>query len=125
MMTVLQTLILWLLAAVFIVAGVAHFTFLRRDFARIVPPIFPYKDSIVLLTGLLEILGGVALLLPQTTRWAGIALIVYLIAVFPANLYGARHRIPIRGYPHPSVAVRLPFQIVLIVLLWWVTQTPR
>ncbi|MCC6897033.1 MAG: DoxX family protein [Anaerolineae bacterium] len=123
-MTTVQTLVLWLLAAVFIVAGVAHFTFLRRDFARIVPPILPYKDAIVLFTGLLEILGGVGLLLPQTTRWAGIALILYLIAVFPANIYGARHRIPIRGYPHPSVAVRLPFQIILIALLWWVSQTP-
>lgn len=123
-MTTIQTLVLWLLAAVFIVAGIAHFTFLRRDFARIIPPIIPYKDALVLLTGLLEILGGIGLLLPQTVRWAGIALILYLIAVFPANIYGARHRIPIRRYPHPSVATRLPFQIILIVLLWWATQVP-
>lgn len=122
MLSNVQTIVLWLLALVFIVAGVAHFTFLRRDFARIVPPIFPYKDAIVLITGVLEILGGVGLLIPQTTRPAGIALILYLIAIFPANIYGARHRIPIRGYPHPSVAARLPFQILLIILLWWVTQ---
>lgn len=77
----------------------------------------------MLFTGVLEILGGVGLLIPQTTRWAAIALILYLIAIFPANIYGARHRIPIRGYPHPSIAVRLPFQILLIILLWWVTQT--
>lgn len=121
-MSTIQDIILWLLAALFIIAGIAHFTFLRRDFAQIVPPIFPYKDGIVLLTGVLEILGGLGLLIPQTTRWAGIALILYLIAIFPANIYGARHRIPIRGYPHPSIAVRLPFQILLIILLWWVTQ---
>ena len=122
MLTTVQVIVLWLLAALFIVAGIAHFTFLRKDFAQIVPPIFPYKDAIVLFTGVLEILGGVGLLIPQTTRWTGIALILYLIAVFPANMYGAQNHIPVLGKPHPSVWIRLPFQILLIVLLWWVTQ---
>ena len=114
-----QAVVLWLLAATFIIAGIAHFTFLRKDFAQIVPPIFPNIDAIVLFTGLLEILGGLGLVIPQTSRWAGVALILYLIAVFPANIYGAHHHIPVLGRPHPSVRVRLPFQILLIVLLWW------
>ncbi len=117
-----QVIVLWLLAALFIVAGIAHFTFLRKDFAQIVPPIFPCKDAIVLFTGVLEILGGLGLLISQTSRWAGIALIIYLIAVFPANIYGAQNSIPILGKPHPPLWIRLPFQILLIALLWWVTQ---
>ena len=119
MVAVIQSIVLWLLALLFIVAGIAHFTFLRKDFAAIVPPILPYKDGIVLFTGLLEILGGIGLLIPQTSRWAAMALILYLIAVFPANIYGAQNRVPILGKTHPSVWVRLPFQILLILLLWW------
>ncbi len=122
MLSAPQVIVLWLLAILFIVAGIAHFTFLRKDFAQIVPPIFPYKDAIVLLTGVLEILGGIGLLVPQTSRITGLALILYLIAVFPANMYGAQNQIPVLGKPHPSVWVRLPFQILLIVLIWWVTQ---
>ncbi len=122
MLSTPQIIVLWILAALFIVAGIAHFTFLRRDFAQIVPPIIPYKDFIVLFTGFLEILGGIGLLIPQIRYWTSIALILYLIAVFPANIYGAQNRVPILGKTHPSVWVRFPFQILLIVLLWWVTQ---
>ncbi|MEP6987815.1 MAG: DoxX family protein [Chloroflexota bacterium] len=121
MLTNVQTVVLWLLAATFIIAGIAHFTFLRKDFAQIVPPIFPNKDGIVIFTGILELLGGIGLLIPQLSRWAAIALILYLIAVFPANIYGARQHVPILGKPHPSVMVRLPFQSLLIFLLWWTT----
>jgi len=117
--TIAKVIVLWLLAVLFIVAGVAHFTFLRKDFAQIVPPIFPNPYGIVLFTGFLEILGGIGLLIPQTRYWTGIALILYLIAVFPANIYGAQNRIPILGKSHPSIRVRLPFQILLIVLIWW------
>jgi len=122
MLSIVRIAVVWLLATTFIIAGIAHFTFLRKDFAQIVPPILPNKDGIVLFTGLLEILGGVGLLIPQVSRWVGIALIFYLIAVFPANIYGARHQIRILGKPHPSIAIRLPFQILLIILLWWSTN---
>ncbi|MBI1279387.1 MAG: DoxX family membrane protein [Anaerolineaceae bacterium] len=122
MLTIGQVIVIWLLAALFIVAGIAHFTFLRHDFAQIVPPLFPHKDDIVLFTGVLEILGGLGLIIPLTSRWAGIALILYLIAVFPANIYGARNHVLVLGRPHPPVWIRLPFQALLIILLWWVTQ---
>lgn len=122
MLSTPQIIVLWLLAALFIVAGVAHFTFLRKDFAQIVPPIFPNKDGIVLFTGILEILGGIGLLIPPISYWVGIALILYLVAVFPANIYGARNRIPILGKAHPPLWIRLPFQILLIVLIWWSTN---
>ena len=117
-----QLIVLWLLAALFIIAGIGHFTFLRKDFAAIVPPIFPNKDGIVLFTGLLEILGGIGLLIPQISRFTAITLIIYLVAVFPANIYGAQNHIPILGKSHPPIWIRLPFQILLIALLWWATQ---
>lgn len=121
-MPILPALVLAALATLFILAGVLHFTRLRDDFARMVPPALRYPVPIVLLTGALEILGGVGLLLEPTRRWAGIALIVYLVAVFPANAYAARHHIPFRGRPQPSIGVRLVIQLLLIVLLWSVTQ---
>lgn len=122
MLIIIQTLVLVALALLFILAGILHFTLLRDDFTRMVPPALPYPRQIVLITGALEILGGIALLLEPTRRFAGIALIIYLIAVFPANAYAARNHIPFRGRPQPSIPVRLAIQLLLIALLWWVTQ---
>jgi uncharacterized membrane protein len=122
MLTIIQTLVLVALALLFILAGILHFTLLRDDFTRMVPPALPYPLQIVLITGALEILGGIGLLLEPTRRFAGIALIVYLVAVFPANAYAARNHIPFRGHPQPSIPVRLVIQLLLIALLWWVTQ---
>lgn len=121
-MPLLEILTLIALALLFILAGILHFTLLRADFTRMVPPVLPYPTQIVLITGALEILGGIGLLLEPTRRFAGIALIVYLVAVFPANAYAARNHIPFRGRPQPSVPVRLVIQLLLIALLWWVTQ---
>ena len=125
MFTVIKLLVRWMLAATFFTAGVLHFTLLREDFAAIVPPPFtPKKDEIVLITGVMEILGGLGLVLPSTTRWAKICLSLFLIAVFPANAYGARNKILFRGQPHTPISIRLPLQVLLIALLWWSQPVP-
>jgi uncharacterized membrane protein len=49
-------------------------------------------------------------------------MILFLIAIFPANIKAARERLPIRGKPAPPLALRLPMQLLLIGLLWWTTQ---
>src|ERR1700677_2838001 len=42
--------------------------------ATIVPPFFPYRPELVLLTGVLELSGAVGLLLPAFTRAASVCL---------------------------------------------------
>jgi uncharacterized membrane protein len=123
-MTIVQTLVLWALAAVFIVASILHFTRLRADFAKIVPPQLPKPEAIVFITGVLELIGGVALLIPALTFYAGIALIVYLVAVFPANVYAAQQDIRVGGLSSRPLWRRFLIQVLLIVLLAWVTFAP-
>ena len=119
MIAVVKSIIRWTLAALFFSVGVLHFTFLREDFAAIVPPPFENKDAIVLITGVMEVLGGLGLILPATNRWARICLILFLIAVFPANVYGVTNNVLFRGQPHPPLSLRLPLQVLLIALIWW------
>jgi uncharacterized membrane protein len=121
MVTVVKKVVRGLLALLFLVAGVLHFGALRKDFAAIVPPPLP-KDETVLLSGVLEILGGIGLLVPSTCRLTAISLILFLIAVFPANVYGRLAGVRFRGQPHPPLSIRLPLQVLLIVLLWWSTR---
>jgi uncharacterized membrane protein len=95
-------------------SGLLHF--IRTALmATTIPPFFPYRPQLVLLTGVLEIAGAIGLLLPKFTRFAPACLAVLMIAIFPANVYGANQTVG--GLHLPSVPVRLAMQVIYIVLL--------
>ena len=73
----------------YISVGVNHFTD-PYWFLQIVPPYLPYKIELVYISGFLEIVLGVMLLIPKTRVYAGWGLIMLLIAVYPANIYLAQ-----------------------------------
>lgn len=109
-----------LLSLGFVTAGVLHFV-KPQSYVEIVPDYLPAPLALVLLSGVAEIAGGVALAVPRYRAAAGKGLIVLLVAVFPANLdmalHAERHSIP------PALLwARLPLQGVLI---WWVRRASR
>ena len=63
------------LALMFVMTGIAHFApGMRRDMIAIVPPGLPAPGLLVTVTGVLELLGAVGLLLPATraaAAWCG------------------------------------------------------
>jgi len=111
-----------LLAMAFIGMGVTHFLpAVQRTMAAMIPPPLRWKGiasprNLVIFTGLCEIAGGLGLLYPPTIIAASICLIVFLVAVFPANAYAAAHRERFGWAAFPLIP-RLIGQIVLIVLL--------
>jgi uncharacterized membrane protein len=112
----------WALATLFLVTASAHFNRMKEDLVRMVPAWVPAPRLTIYLTGVCEILGAIGLLFPGTRRWAGLALILFLIAIFPANVKAAKQRLPIMGKPAPPLVQRLPMQLLLIGLLWWTSQ---
>ena len=91
------------LAAMFVLTGVAHFVQpLRGDMIAIVPPRLPAPALLVTITGVLELLAAVGLLIPATRVAAAVCLFLLMVAMFPANVYAAR-------MPHPprSITSRL------------------
>ena len=68
------------LTVVLCVTASAHFTSMRADMIRMVPPAVPNPELMVTFTGVCEILGAIGLLVPQTRRLAAVALIVFFIA---------------------------------------------
>lgn len=109
-----QIALQWAVAVMLLLGASAHWGRRRADLIRMVPPPFPRKDWIVTVTGLLEIVGAVGLLLPPLSLTAAICLIVLLIAMLPANMYAARHQLTIGGKPVPKLSVRLLIQLVFI-----------
>jgi uncharacterized membrane protein len=75
-------------------------------------------------SGVFEILGGVGLLVPATQRLAAWGLVALYVAVFPANVNMALHRIPLGKMEMPVWALwaRLPLQGVLIAWAFWFTR---
>mgnify|MGYP001290899530 FL=1 len=98
--------------------GIKHFTN-PMWFIKIVPPILPYKLSLVYISGFFEILFGILILFPTTRYIAAWGLIFLLIAVFPANIYlaitngAALNTTPLVAWG------RLPFQFIFIAIAYW------
>ncbi|TPW73630.1 DoxX family membrane protein [Schumannella sp. 10F1B-5-1] len=110
------------LAVLFVGMGVLHFVpTVARGMRAMIPPFFrrpgwPSPHLLVVLTGVCEILGGIGLLVPGLRWVVGVLLVIFLVAVFPANAYAAAHpdrfgRTAIPFWP------RLVAQIVLIALV--------
>jgi uncharacterized membrane protein len=100
------------LAAMFVLTGFAHFAPpLRRDLLAIVPPRLPAPGDLVTITGLLELLGAVGLLLPVTRVAAAVCLLVLMLAMFPANVYASR-----MPNPPKSMTTRLPLRTAMQVV---------
>ncbi|MEO7122083.1 MAG: DoxX family membrane protein [Lacisediminihabitans sp.] len=109
------------LALTFIGMGVTHFVpSVARTMAAMIPPILRTRGlasprNLVYFTGVCEIAGGVGLLIPALQFAAGIALAIFLVAVFPANAYAASHREKFGRAAIPFWP-RLAGQLVLIAL---------
>lgn len=110
---------LWIMVMVFFSAGVSHFTPLRHDFVKMIPPFFPVKTRmpLVYVTGVIEIVGAVLLAIPQYRLLTSIVLVLFLLAVFPANLYAAQKNIPFRGSRALSAPTRGIVQVLFIIAL--------
>ena len=89
-----------LLAGVFAFMGVTHFVpRVRRGMRAMIPPALrrpgmPSPAFLVAVTGVAELAGAAGLLTPWPLlrELTGIALVVFLILVFPANAYASQHR---------------------------------
>ena len=124
-MQTVQLLVRIALALVFVVMGIAHFRPKpARAMAAMIPPRMRRSGllspvNLVRFTGVCEIAGGIGLLVPQTRVAASVALIVFLIAVFPANAYAARNKERFGASAIPFWP-RLAGQIALIAVLVFV-----
>lgn len=107
-------LLLYLMAALYTLAGVNHFR-MPALYIAIIPPFIPNPALANTLSGLAEIGLGIGLLFPATRVWAAWGIIALLIAVFPANVYMAIADKFVRISPWIRWG-RLPIQALLV---WW------
>jgi len=119
-----QTTTRILLGIFLIFTGTGHLTFLRTEFLAQVPNWVPMNpDTVVLLSGVVEIILGVSLLflLKQQTS-VGWLVALFLVAVFPGNIAQlVNHNYAFGLKSDLLLWLRLPFQPLLIALVLWST----
>ncbi|MGD0721765.1 MAG: hypothetical protein ABR970_12065 [Roseiarcus sp.] len=107
----------WAMAILYGAAGALHLTS-PGAFLPIVPDWVPAPRAVILLTGVCEIAGALALL-TRRLRWsAGAMLALYAVCVFPANVKHALDHVVVPGLPS-SWWYHGPRLALQPVLVWW------
>jgi uncharacterized membrane protein len=108
------------LTLVFGFTGVGHFL-TPEPMAEMIPPVVPYRLEMIYVSGVIEILAGLALLPPATRAAAGWFVIALLVALLPLNVYAAVERVPMGGHAWGPVylLIRVPLQAVLVAWCYW------
>jgi len=100
----------------FILVGIEHFRSPQK-FVDIVPNYLPFALFLVYLTGIIEIVGGLGIIYPETREITGRLMVLFLIAVYPANFNMWINDIPYNGTRLTTQGhlVRLSVQFLLII----------
>jgi uncharacterized membrane protein len=105
-----------LLAILYAVAGILHIA-LPAPFLSITPHWVPYPATVILVTGICEIAGAIGLFVPRFQKAAGIALALYAVAVFPANINHAMQDMSLAS-PVLGLWYHIPRLALQPVLVW-------
>jgi uncharacterized membrane protein len=111
----------WIFGLLFVVAGINHFV-ATAFYISIMPPYLPWHRELVYISGVAEVVLGVALWLRRSRTVAAWGLIALLVAVSPANLHMALHPEQFPTLPPLGLWLRLPLQGVLIAWAYWYTR---
>ena len=110
--------------SVFFAAGFVLHLLATDKLVAITPDWVPYPREVVLFTGVIELAGAAALLIPKLRRVTGIALAIYVIAVWPANFKHAFAHIVTPPIPD-SWWYHAPRLALQPVIAWWALFSTR
>ena len=115
-----------LLAGFFCSAGTMHFV-IPRSYEAMMPPSLPHHREAVVVSGLAELAGGLAVVPRRSRRLARWWLLALLVAVFPANVHMAVHPEQVKGLdldrvPRWALWARLPLQPLAMLWVWRATR---
>ena len=107
------------MSAMLVFTAVGHFVF-TKGMTMMLPQFIPYKTEAVYLTGFIEIVAAIGLLIPNFNGLVAWLLIVFFILILPANIYAAIKNVDYQkgtfdGSGLTYLWFRIPLQVVFIV----------
>ena len=118
----ITTLARLVLGVFLLIAGVGHFI-ARAEFTAQVPPWMPAPDAVVYVSGVVELVLGVALIVSRRRLpVVGWIVAAFFVIVFPGNVWQYLEGRDAFGLDSDAArAMRLLFQPVLVVWALWCT----
>jgi len=103
--------------------AIGHFMF-TEGMAAMIPDFLPMKVGLVYLTGIVEILLAIGLLVPKTTRISAWVLILFFLLILPANINAAIENInyqtgELNGNGLDYLWFRVPLQLFFIAWVYF------
>ncbi|WP_339701030.1 hypothetical protein [uncultured Roseivirga sp.] len=99
--------------------AIGHFAF-TKGMSMMIPEFVPFKESVVYLSGIFEILLALGLLIPKFQTVSGWALVIFLLLMLPANIYASMNKVnyqkgTFEGNGLTYLWFRIPLQFLFIV----------
>ncbi|AWX45491.1 hypothetical protein HME9304_02510 [Flagellimonas maritima] len=104
---------LYLMAGMYIIAGIMHFIY-PKAYMRIMPNYLPNHKFLVLLSGIAEIVLGIALCFEQTKKIGIYGIILMLLVFLLVHFYMLSGEKASAGVPKWILILRIPLQFGLI-----------
>jgi len=111
------------LTVMLVFTSIAHFKF-TRGMVMMLPNAVPYKKVVVYVTGILEILAGIGLLIQQARHPVAWLIILFFALLLPANIYAAKNKVDMEraeftGYGISYLWFRVPLQLFFIAWVYY------
>lgn len=108
------------MAAMLLATGISHFTS-KETMVEMMPEAMPAKRELVYFTGVCELLAVPGLLWTKTARLTSVMLIIFFVAILPANIVGSLKQVQLGGMENGPMYLlfRIPLQLLFIVWIWY------
>lgn len=111
------------MATMLVFTSIGHFIF-SKGMMMMLPNALPHKKNIVFVTGIIEIVAAIGLLIPETRAITSSFLLVFFVCILPANIHAAMKKIDHEKASHLGkdikyLWVRIPLQVFFMAWVWY------
>jgi len=108
------------MALTLIFTGASHF-FKTDEMVQMIPEFLPNKIPLVYFTGILEFAAAIGLVINRFAKWTSIALILFFLAILPANVIGSLKSVALGGMENGPgyLYFRIPLQLLFIAWTYY------
>ena len=108
----------YLLGLLFLLAGANHFR-TPKIYERIMPPYIPAAPTMVIISGVAEMVLGLMLLNAETQHLAAWGILILLVFFIPVHIYMLQNERAALKMPKWALILRIPVQFAL---MYWAYQ---
>lgn len=117
------------MAAMLVFTAIGHFAF-TKGMALMLPDFIPQRELLVYLTGMIEVVAAIGLLIPSLRVLTGWLLIAFFLLILPVNIYAAIKHVDYQnanfnGQGLDYLWFRIPLQIIFILWTYFFCCKPE